>query len=299
MHNIYFFTDIHGCWDLYNGILSYCFNEDPESTIIFGGDACDRGLDGYDIMLDLLNNPKIIYLKGNHEDIFVKAAREIIGYCASSDEKYNLLHHCSYNQAQDLIKEIIIEKRSKTNLAVINGGAATLLKWILAGADEDFVDKIDSLPLTFSYEKLDFCHAGDIYEDFQAVATAEYNKMPINIFDKESLLWDRDNFTVAWETDRICVHGHTPTPYLPKQCYNLPNENETFPAAWIGIRDFENKHGWKIDMDTGAFYTGRTFLLDCLALNVIGFIDKDIKEQNKEKHQINIFTKYKIISENL
>ena len=77
MHDIFFFTDIHGMYDLYRAIMDFCNEQDSEATIIFGGDACDRGRDGYKIMKELLANPRVVYLKGNHEDLFVKAAYEI------------------------------------------------------------------------------------------------------------------------------------------------------------------------------------------------------------------------------
>ena len=50
MHDIFFFTDIHGMYDLYRAIMDFCNEQDPEAMIIFGGDACDRGKDGYKIM---------------------------------------------------------------------------------------------------------------------------------------------------------------------------------------------------------------------------------------------------------
>ena len=46
MHDVFFFTDIHGMGCLYDTIMNYCLKEDPECMIIFGGDACDRGPDG-------------------------------------------------------------------------------------------------------------------------------------------------------------------------------------------------------------------------------------------------------------
>ncbi len=77
MHDIFFFTDIHGMYDLYRAIMNYCNEQDPEAMIIFGGDACDRGRHGYKIMKELLDNPYVVYLRGNHEEMFCNAAREI------------------------------------------------------------------------------------------------------------------------------------------------------------------------------------------------------------------------------
>ena len=70
MHDIFTFGDIHGMYDLYKAIMDYCNEQDPEATIVFLGDACDRGKDGYRIMKDLLNHSNVVYLKGNHEDMY-------------------------------------------------------------------------------------------------------------------------------------------------------------------------------------------------------------------------------------
>lgn len=67
MHDIYFFTDIHGQKNLFDAMYDWCLRQDPECTIVYGGDACDRGNDGYEIMKKLIASPQVIYLKGNHE----------------------------------------------------------------------------------------------------------------------------------------------------------------------------------------------------------------------------------------
>lgn len=295
MHNVYFFTDIHGNWDLYNGIKLFCLDQDPECTIIFGGDACDRGPYGYDIMKDMLKTPQIVYLKGNHEDLFVGAALEIIGHCAQSDELYNKLHNINLVEAQNLIKEVM-NKQGLVNLHIYNGGAPTLLKWMLDGANEDFLDQINSLKYTFSYENLDFCHAGGSYETFCEVAQAEYENKPVSKLNKNELLWDRDLLDIGWNTNRICVHGHTPTSELANICSCCKPMSTIAPYVWIGYRDFEEHGGYRIDMDTGAIWTGVAFLLDCLTMKTLGFRDEDFQDKDKkEPHKIVIFSKYPII----
>ena len=54
---IFYFTDIHGARPLFDEIMNYCHEQDDEAMIIFGGDAIDRGKDGYAIMKELLDNP--------------------------------------------------------------------------------------------------------------------------------------------------------------------------------------------------------------------------------------------------
>ena len=66
MGTTYCFTDLHGMYNLWAQIRDYC---KPDDTLIFLGDACDRGNDGLKIIYELLKDPRVIYLKGNHEDI--------------------------------------------------------------------------------------------------------------------------------------------------------------------------------------------------------------------------------------
>ena len=78
--SVYYFTDIHGQYNLFRQVMKFC----GDNKIIFGGDAIDRGKDGYRIMKELINNPNVVYLKGNHEDMFAQVAETI-------NKNYNLL----------------------------------------------------------------------------------------------------------------------------------------------------------------------------------------------------------------
>ena len=72
--NHYVISDIHGMSDLFDKAMNYLEEDNEPYQLIYLGDACDRGPDGYRIMKQLLRNPNVIYLKGNHEDLFVKSA---------------------------------------------------------------------------------------------------------------------------------------------------------------------------------------------------------------------------------
>lgn len=66
--SVYAATDWHGCgwvWDKVKAFLK------PDDTLYFLGDAIDRGHDGFRIMKELYEDPRVIYLKGNHEDMLV------------------------------------------------------------------------------------------------------------------------------------------------------------------------------------------------------------------------------------
>ena len=164
MKNIYFLTDIHGQYHLFSGIVD---GIEPDSTLVFGGDANDRGPAGYRIMRELLDSPQVIYLKGNHEDMFVKAAYGILGYCGQND-----VFQAALQSKDKICAETIITSCSNPDVLLYlqNDGFQTLVSWILDGAQEEFLEKINALPLTFSYENIDFCHAGTTYKIFSDIA---------------------------------------------------------------------------------------------------------------------------------
>lgn len=264
MHDIFYFTDIHGNIQLYNKIVQWCIKQDSECTIIYGGDACDRGDFGYEIMKQLLNASRFIYLKGNHEDIFVRAARFIIKDYKGKLEKDDIeryLYNC-------YIKDFYSKE---VKLSIINNGTKTLTNWMLDGMSEDFINKINNLYLTFSYNNIDFCHAGGSYKTFVRVANDEYFNNIVDLDDKEEILWDRNKFNLGWETNRVCVHGHTPTIYLPSKFYNNNmSKKNIHPIKYCG-KDSNEFNGYKIDMDTGAALYGRAYVLNVLTGNAYGF----------------------------
>ena len=201
MHDVFFFTDIHGMGCLYNKIMDYCLKEDPECTIIFGGDACDRGPDGYRIMQELLNNPRVVYLKGNHEDMFIHAAIAIKKDYKEQLDKEHIENYIKYQCYRDYgLMEL--------QLCVSNGGFDTIRDWMLDGMPEDIIERLVHLPVTFNYNNIDFCHAGGQYKVFKRIEDAYYYDQPLDEEDVAHVLWDRNCFCFGWAPGKICVHGH-------------------------------------------------------------------------------------------
>lgn len=289
-------ADLHGCYELYSAMIDWCFAQDNECTVVFLGDGCDRGPHGYKIMRELLDNPQVVYLKGNHEDMFVQAALCLLGYYADTDEHYNFLHSKkTREQALELLAPAPVV--FATNLYFANGGFDTMVDWLMDGANEDFVDAIESLPLTFSYENIDFCHAGSTYEYFKKVADAEYNKKMIDAEAKQRLLWDRNLLALGWETGRVGVFGHTPTISLPRGIYGRDQSlKNAHPCIWhdkMGMwkTNTTKRQGLKIDMDTGAVWSQRAYVLNCTTGKIFGFY----KETYEDGFVIKIIDEQKII----
>jgi len=269
MHDIFAFGDIHGMYDLYKAIMDYCYEQDPEATIVFLGDACDRGRNGYKIIKELLDNPYVIYLKGNHEDMLTHAMREIKQYFnledSNRDNARKILRACRYFDS----------KYMGIQSVMYNGGTDTLLDWIEDGMPIDIYNKLIKLPLTFSTDVCDFCHSAGTFNTFSTVAMKEYREEEIHEWESESILWERVTLESKWRDDRIAIFGHTPVMLVPEFVKSIKFE-KIQPLKWDN----------KIDMDTGAAFTGKAYVLNCLTMQAQGFEDKEFKDDEFRKHDV-------------
>ena len=64
----YAFSDLHGDYQLWTAIKNYCKDDD---ILFFLGDVNDRGNDGIKILQEMIDDPRIIYILGNHEDMLL------------------------------------------------------------------------------------------------------------------------------------------------------------------------------------------------------------------------------------
>lgn len=64
--SVYACSDLHGRYDLW-AMIKKDLKEDD--ILYFLGDACDRGPDGWKIIRELLEDKRVIYIQGNHEDM--------------------------------------------------------------------------------------------------------------------------------------------------------------------------------------------------------------------------------------
>lgn len=271
MHDTFFFTDVHGQMQLFVAMMEWIKQQDEEATIVFGGDACDRGPNGFQIMNMLLDDPKVIYLKGNHEDLFVTAAQGLADMYPQ--------RMWTFNEAKTLVQEAM-HKDEDIRLHIYNGGLITLTDWMMSGMDMDFVEQIRALPVVFRSEVCDFCHAGGSPTTFEICLDNQYNEILSKEHDVTNMIWDRNCFGLGWFKDRICVHGHTPTTMLPAKFYGSMDKSEAHihPAWWVGPFEKERWPGLKIDMDTGMTWTGRAWVLNCSTMQATSFFDTSFSE---------------------
>lgn len=255
----YAFTDIHGMGKHFDVIMDYIARQSDEYMIFFLGDACDRGPDGYELMKRLLADEHVVYIKGNHEDMFVRACRAF--YDLAKEEGYSLQEYAK------MINYDIYECYfwNDIRLSVQNGGASTLNAWLRDGCSMKFVRQIEALPVKTSitiYEGenprrvFDMCHAGCIEEEWDND-------------DVESMIWNRTHFPATWnredEVPHVLLHGHTPTMHLPL-CDCDANEDDCADHCPVVYSD-----ATKVDLDTAVFYSKRAWLMDLETLECFAF----------------------------
>mgnify|MGYP003559269184 FL=1 len=93
---VYACSDLHGMLHFYKAIKDIL---KPEDIVYFLGDAGDRGPHPWECIKTIMDDPQFIYIKGNHEDMLVKAMGHGYG------RHYNLLRSNggkdTYHQAME------------------------------------------------------------------------------------------------------------------------------------------------------------------------------------------------------
>ena len=240
MNKTYAFTDLHGMYNLWEQIRDYC---DETDTLIFLGDACDRGEDGIKIMKELLKDPRVIYLKGNHEDIFVTVASELL------EKDFKNFFWWISNGGQNTINQFLaLDNKSQ--------------KWLL--------NELNNLQKTMTYintagKEIFLSHAG-----CRPGLTEE--EMVLLGHSKDPYIWDRKHIEYSWPEEEkyqnlYIVHGHTPTQTL----------RDSFSVNIIAIEKYADEH--KIDLDVASFasYSIALFDLDTLSVERYFYDTKTFK----------------------
>ena len=222
---VYVCSDLHGQKDLFAQILGFIGLED---TIYFLGDAADRGPHGWEMIKMIMIDERFIYLKGNHEDMLVTAAKDYYKYSAFT-HNYNLLRS--------------------------NGGKVTFFDMINDECGQEWINRIEKLPTHKTYVNA----AGQIIFLSHAGFTPlpnEHGDIEIPC-DQELILNRRHNLDFfPPESDAIVVHGHTPIQCMVDDLrYDPIVKNYQTGPLWY----YNNK---KVCIDNAAFHTGVAFLMN-------------------------------------
>ncbi|MCI8389476.1 MAG: serine/threonine protein phosphatase [Roseburia sp.] len=225
----YVVSDIHGCYDAYQQLLSdICFSEDD--TLYVLGDMIDRGPHPIRVVLDLMRRPNVVCLAGNHESM----AMECLPF---------------------LLRQITDETIS----ALQAGMVEQLLTWQLNGGTST-MDEFHALDPVKRQAVVNFLSELSLYEpvsignrDYILVHAGLGNFRPrkkLWDYDLHDLVWARTDYETPYFPDRYVITGHTPTmtiPSNPRPGYIYQNANH-------------------IAIDCGAGFDGR---LGCLCLETM------------------------------
>jgi serine/threonine protein phosphatase 1 len=177
----YVIGDIHGCLDELSCLLE-TLPLDPSDRLVFLGDYVDRGPDSKGVVSHLLDwhrrRPQtIIFLKGNHEDMF-------LGYLGLGGR---------YGE-----------------MFLYNGGSSTLASYGLSPKSKDSTEILSRIPpshLEF-YQKLKTMY---LLDSFLCVHAGIHPLKSLNQQSEEELLWIRNEFIMNRHTlPYTILFGHTP-----------------------------------------------------------------------------------------
>ena len=221
----YAISDIHGNLAIAQQVVRKAIEG---NTIYFLGDACDRGWHGWQIIKMFLTTDNIVYLKGNHEDMLMKAMRL---YFIGNDEYRSTRDFRIWERNNSAITEfdIINDNFNKAHM---------------------FFSQLHTLPLTADYinssnQIIHMCHSGWEYFD--------------DVKCEEKILWDRTHYILStwwYDNNEFIVHGHTPIPYLIEEI-GSPTDDE-----WNENSAFWYCEHHKVDIDMGTVMTKKARLLD-------------------------------------
>ena len=232
--DIFAFTDIHGQKELFDKIYSWLNGRSEPWKCYFLGDACDRGEFGYSIIKTLLSDDRFVYMKGNHEDLFVRAAKALKQCWAEEGFTQGeiMSDPCLYVMMYQYYDDVALH--------IQNGGLDTLIAWVADGCPLNIIGKLDRLPehITLPHEvwgTLDLSHSGHLIDE------------------SDGFIWSREHFHEKWEGGRM-IHGHTPVRSLVKYVLLDGPANTVRPAFY--------QEGTKIDLDTACFLSDTITVLN-------------------------------------
>jgi len=188
-------SDPHGCYDQFEELLIVSkYNPDRDKLILLG-DYVDRGMKSKQVVEKVIHLNKeygAVVLKGNHDDMFVRAIRD------REDQQWldnggftTVTSYYGSEEFQDGFDWDAYQRAKKFIIANYN----------------HHISFLENLPLYHEDENHIYVHAGlnPFYEDWK--------KQPCDDF-----IWIRDVFyRNATCVEKTVVFGHTPAKYLHDQ----------------------------------------------------------------------------------
>lgn len=169
----YVCSDFHGFKSLYEQINAFL---KPEDTVIFLGDAADRGPFGWELIKLIIDNPQWIYMMGNHDQFLVQSQ---IG----PDKMDN--HRCHLS----------------------NGGQVTMNAFYEDTKENQkhYISELSKAPYEIEY----------VNKDGKRIICTHSGLTSEETDDGDDLVWDRGHFhDDPPKGVDVVFHGHTTIPHL-------------------------------------------------------------------------------------
>lgn len=241
-------SDLHGRYDLYKQIKAFL---KPEDKVYYLGDAGDRGPEPWETLKACLKDPQFIYIKGNHDDMLVKAFWEATA-ASHCGHDYGSIALLAYNGGTKTFEGLMAEPE-RTNWAAHIHNLPT---WESRELEDGTIEILSHAGFTPYFYKHNEVPPQFSHKDW-LIMTAGAIKIP----KEQDLLWDREHILEDWDNllpNVKIIHGHTFSQYVY-------NDVEFWKGD--GAKPFECGAFWycddhKVCIDNGSFFTGIAVLLD-------------------------------------
>jgi serine/threonine protein phosphatase 1 len=186
---------------------------DAQDTLVFLGDYLDRGPHAKQLVEQLMSLPrrtpaKVIFLRGNHEDAWLRVVREGWDEFVTPPANGCLATLRSFQGRPPLAKG---EEATNAEMLALTTGdffPPAVISWL------------DSLPFWFEDEHAIYVHAGLPREGDRFLHPSEVTNLIV-------LLWIRtQDFFRNYRGKRV-VFGHTPSEFLPQELSSYTPKDAT------------------------------------------------------------------------
>lgn len=229
---LYVCSDIHGRYDCYTALLAR-IELKADDTLYILGDVIDRGPDGVKILRDMMLQPNVVPILGNHE--FTAA----------------------------LCLPWLMEKVTDQSLASLDETRlASLQEWIANGGTPT-LRALKELTEKERLEILDYLREMELYDHVETggrsfvLVHAGLDHFapdkPLEDYELDDFLFCRPRTDRNFYSDRYLIYGHTPTRLLRRQLGEPPSDSIL-------------RRGNQIAIDCGCGFGGK---LGCLCLDTL------------------------------
>ncbi|MEA4804645.1 metallophosphoesterase [Acetobacterium wieringae] len=232
----YVISDIHGNYKKYKRLLEMIDFKDKDTLYVLG-DVIDRGPEGIKVLKDMMSQPNVIPILGNHEFM----AKISLPFLMTEiiDETLDQMKYPDMLMCLDWLE---------------NGGTTTIKEFRDLSREEknDVLDYLGEFSLyhvvTINDKEFVLVHAG--FDGFTP-------QRELDDYDLSELIFEKPDYGVKYFENSYLVTGHTPT-RLINRLMNELNDNEICDDIYE-----RNKH---IAIDCGCVYGGK---LGCICLDTM------------------------------